>query len=79
MISPTCQYALRALVHLGGAGKDQPVLARDIAQAQDIPGPFLSKILQMLAQGGLVRSQKGPGGGYMLGRPADSIDSFMRI
>ena len=73
MISPTCQYALRALVHLGTAIKAKPVLAREIAEAQDIPAPFLSKILQTLAQSGLVRSQKGPGGGFMLGRPADSI------
>ena len=73
MISPTCQYALRALVHLGCAQESTPVLAREIAAAQDIPGPFLSKILQTLAQHGLVRSQKGPGGGFALGRPPGEI------
>ena len=73
MISPTCQYALRALVYLARASEAGPVLARDIAEAEDIPHPFLSKILQTLAQHGFVRSQKGPGGGFMLGRPAGHI------
>jgi len=73
MISPTCQYAIRALVFLGRAKNDSPVLARDIAEAEEIPHPFLSKILQTLAQHGLVRSQKGPGGGFTLGRPAGQI------
>lgn len=73
LLTPSCQYALRALVHLGRSETGQPLLARDIAAAESIPQAFLSKILQSLVQSGLVRSQKGPGGGYVLNRPAGQI------
>jgi Rrf2 family protein len=47
--------------------------AREISQAEEIPMPFLWKILQNLARRKLVRSFKGVGGGYMLARPAGDI------
>jgi Rrf2 family protein len=50
-----------------------PLLARDIAAAEEIPRSFLSKILHQLAQKGLVRSQKGPGGGFTLALDASRI------
>ena len=73
MISPACQYALRALAYLGRRESEGPALARDIAAAEGIPRAFLSKILLQLATHGLVRSQKGPRGGFTLGRAADQI------
>ena len=50
-----------------------PVLVRDVAQDLKIPSPFLSKIVQTLAREGLINSQKGPGGGITLARPASEI------
>ena len=47
--------------------------AREISQAENIPMPFLWKILQNLARRKLVRSFKGVGGGYVLARPAEDI------
>ena len=47
--------------------------AREISQAEQIPMPFLWKILQNLARRKLVRSFKGVGGGYVLARPAGEI------
>ncbi len=73
MISPTCQYALRALVHLGRVADRGPTLARDIADAADVPRPFLAKILQRLVQERLVRSRKGRGGGFVLARAPGQI------
>lgn len=73
ILSATCQYAIRALVFLALHEGPRPVLARDIAAAQEIPRQFLAKILHHLRQKGLVRSQKGPGGGFLLGRPASRI------
>jgi len=73
MLTPSCQYALRALVYLGRSQPDNPVQSREIAASEGIPQAFLSKILQTLAQSGLVRSQKGPGGGYVLGRAPGQI------
>ena len=73
MFSPTCQYAIRALCYLARHTEDGPVLARDIAAAESVPRQFLSKILHQLGQKGLVRSQKGPGGGFALARPTTEL------
>ncbi|MFQ5608581.1 MAG: RrF2 family transcriptional regulator [Candidatus Zixiibacteriota bacterium] len=73
IFSPTCQYALRALIYLATHEKAGPVLGRTIAESETIPRQFLSKILHSLRNSGLVTSTMGPGGGYELARPARSI------
>src|SRR5258708_27903823 len=49
------------------------VRAEQLARAQQIPGKFLEAILTQLRRAGLVRSQRGPDGGFWLARPADDI------
>lgn len=49
------------------------VTAEQLARAQRIPGKFLEAILTQLRRAGLVRSQRGPEGGFWLARPADEI------
>ncbi|HXV14898.1 MAG TPA: Rrf2 family transcriptional regulator [Candidatus Krumholzibacteria bacterium] len=71
--SPTCQHALRALIYLAEKDAPGPVLVREIAEAADVPHPSLAKILHSLRGRGLVRSTKGPGGGYQLARPGDQM------
>lgn len=71
--SPTCQHALRALIYLAEKNAPGPVLVREIAEAADVPQPSLAKILHALRGRGLVRSTKGPGGGYQLARPGDQM------
>jgi Rrf2 family protein len=71
--SPTCQHALRALIYLAEKNAKGPVLVREIADAAGVPHPSLAKILHSLRGRGLVRSTKGPGGGYQLARPGDQI------
>jgi len=67
--SPTCQHALRALIYLAHKNSSRPVLVREIAEAAEVPKQSLAKILHSLRNKGLVRSTKGPGGGYQLARP----------
>jgi Rrf2 family protein len=64
---------LRALIYLAGKDSPSPVLVREIAEASDVPHPTLAKILHSLRGRGLVRSTKGPGGGYQLARPGDQM------
>jgi Rrf2 family protein len=71
--SPTCQHALRALIYLAERDANRPVLVREIAEAAGAPHPTLAKILHSLRGRGLVRSTKGPGGGYQLARPSDQM------
>lgn len=73
LYSPTCQYALRALIYLASQKNADPVLGRKIAEDEGIPKQFLSKILHLLRNKGLIITTKGPGGGYRLARPAQRI------
>ena len=74
--SPTCQYAIRALINLASSKSKDPVPARTIAEEEGIPQQFLSKILLTLSKQGVVVSTKGPGGGYLLTSPAKDISVF---
>jgi Rrf2 family protein len=65
-------YALRAAIELAAA-QDGRVTAEQLAQAQSIPGKFNEAILTQLCRSGLVRSQRGPDGGFWLARPANEI------
>jgi Rrf2 family protein len=65
MFSQTVEYALRAIVCLATT-PDQPRTARQIAEATRVPVPYLSKVLQGLSREGLISSQRGLHGGFML-------------
>ncbi|MCW2899891.1 MAG: transcriptional regulator, BadM/Rrf2 family [Streptosporangiaceae bacterium] len=71
-LSARVDYALRAAAELTVAG-DHPVTAVQLAKAQQIPPKFLENILGQLRRSGIIRSQRGPEGGYWLARPADQI------
>jgi len=68
-------YALRAVAELAAseADADHPMTAERLATAQAIPSKFLESILLQLRRAGVVRSQRGPEGGYWLARPAAEI------
>jgi Rrf2 family protein len=70
--SSACEYAIRATTHLA-EHPDALVSLKSIAEAERVPAPFVAKILQSLVRAGILRSVKGPGGGYALARPADAI------
>ena len=86
MISQTTEYALRAIVHL--AAGTEPQTTQTIAAATKVSPGYLSKVLQILGRAGLVRSQRGLGGGFVLDAdPAtltildvvDAVDPIQRI
>ena len=67
------EYALLALIHLARAEGKGFVAVSAMAEAQGLPAKFLEQLLMSLKRGGLVKSQKGPHGGYRLARPAGKI------
>lgn len=71
-LSARSDYALRAVIELAAAGPGH-VTADQLARTQAIPGKFLEAILTQLRRAGLVRSQRGPEGGFWLARPAGEI------
>ena len=66
MISKKAKYAIKALKALTEAHGNGPVLIAQIASDEGIPQKFLETILLELRNHGLLQSQKGKGGGYLL-------------
>lgn len=55
---------------------DEPQRSRSAAEIADtirVPAPTVSKVLKILGRGGLVASQRGARGGYLLSRPPGEI------
>jgi len=69
-LSKKADYALLAMRHLAAAGDRHAVSARELAEAYDIPGELLAKVLQRLVRARLLESHQGIRGGYGLARPA---------
>ncbi len=67
MFSKTCEYAFRAAVVVALASKNgERLTLTDIAKRTGAPKAFTAKVLQALARGGIVNSQRGPNGGFDL-------------
>lgn len=49
------------------------VKLKDVSERQNIPLKYLEQIVQTLSKAGLVKGERGPNGGYVLSRPADTI------
>jgi Rrf2 family protein len=73
MLSNRAKYATRALLDLSLHDDGNPVPIQEIAHRQNIPVKFLEQILLALKLGEFVTSRKGPGGGYLLAKPAEKI------
>jgi Rrf2 family protein len=73
MLSHKSKYALKAMMVLAQEYGQGPVLIADIAQREGIPRKFLEFILLELRNRGMLRSKKGKGGGYFLGRPPQKV------
>jgi|APTNR8051073442_1049403.scaffolds.fasta_scaffold28810_2 Rrf2 family protein len=75
MLSQKTRYALKALVLLAESERQDkgPVLISELAHKGRIPQKFLEAILLELKHFGILRSKKGKGGGYLLGRTPDEI------
>jgi Rrf2 family protein len=72
MLSQTVEYALRAVVQLASANPN-PQTTEQIARATKVPQAYLAKVLQSLVQAGIVRSQRGIGGGMALAKPPTEL------
>jgi Rrf2 family protein len=72
MISQTAEYALRAIVFLASR-EGAPQVTAEIAEVTRVPAGYLAKVLQNLGRGGLVKSQRGIHGGFVLARDPGSI------
>lgn len=67
------EYALHTLLNLSQVPAGVSASARDLAEFQRLPVPFVRKLLTQLAAAGLVEGAEGVRGGWRLARPADRI------
>jgi Rrf2 family protein len=73
-VTAKADYAVRAVVELASGSQDSPRKVDEVAKAQGIPVSFLENILTQLRSAGLVRSQRGPEGGYWLAHPPAEVN-----
>ncbi len=73
MLSATTEYALRAMTQLARLPKVGIVLGRDLSREADVPPAYLTKVLLVLRNAGLVETVRGTGGGYRLGKSPEKI------
>ncbi|MGP9677641.1 Fe-S cluster assembly transcription factor [Halomonas sp. AOP27-A1-41] len=67
------RYAVTAMLDLALNGELSPTSLGDISQRQEISLSYLEQLFARLRRSGLVRSVRGPGGGYLLAKPAADI------
>jgi Rrf2 family protein len=76
VLSNTAQYALRAMIYVGQREGRGPIRVEEIAEQLSVPRNYLSKIMHALTKEGVLRSLRGPHGGFELARPSASISLF---
>jgi Rrf2 family protein len=72
-LTRAASYAIYALVHMARQKDNQPIASHLTAREQGIPDRFLLKVLKSLTAQGILRSVKGPNGGYRLAKAPKDI------
>ncbi len=72
-LSTKGRYAMIALTDLARKGEDRLVSLSEISERQDISLAYLEQLFVKLRRAEIVESVRGPGGGYRLARPIESI------
>jgi Rrf2 family nitric oxide-sensitive transcriptional repressor len=75
MLSQTAEYALRAIVYLADH-VGESTTTETIAEGTRVPVGYLAKIMQSLSKSGLVTSQRGLHGGFVLSRPVKELTVY---
>ncbi len=73
MLSTTSQYAIRALSCLARMQSGETVLGRKLSEEASVPPNYLSKIMLVMRNAGLIEATRGAGGGYRLARDPSEI------
>jgi Rrf2 family protein len=72
-ITRRTDYATRAVLALSLASDGRPRKVQDLAQATATPATVLEQVLPQLRSAGIVRSERGPAGGYRLNHAPEDI------
>lgn len=69
-LSTKGRYAVMAMVDIAANSDGRPIALADVAERQEISLSYLEQLFGKLRRGGLVKSVRGPGGGYLLAHTA---------
>ena len=72
-LSTRGRYGLRAMMDIALYGAEGPVNLKEISIRQEISVDYLEQLLRRLRTAGLVRSVRGPHGGFVLSKPSESL------
>jgi Rrf2 family protein len=72
-LSTKGQYGVRAMYEIAKGYPHQPVTIKEISERQNVSAQYLEQILNKLRKANLIRSIKGPGGGYILNKDPKDI------
>lgn len=72
-LSTKGQYGVRAMYEIARGYPETPVTIKEISERQDVSVAYLEQILNKLRKAGLIRSIKGPGGGYVLNKSPEKV------
>lgn len=73
IFSKKCELGLQAVLYLSTLTVGERVSATQVAEKLKVPKEFVSKVMQILTESGIVASKKGKNGGFALGRKASEI------
>ncbi len=73
-LSTKGQYGVRAMFEIARGYPENPVTIKEISERQEVSVAYLEQILNKLRRAGLIRSVKGPGGGYLLARKPGDVN-----
>lgn len=81
MLSRKVKYAIKALLYIHEHPSEVPISTKKIAQEEQIPYKFLESIMNDLKLNKIVKSQRGPSGGYSFSKNPEEITvaDIMRI
>jgi Rrf2 family transcriptional regulator, iron-sulfur cluster assembly transcription factor len=72
-LSTKGRYAVMAMSDLALNARGKPISLSEISERQQISLSYLEQLFARLRKAGLVKSARGPGGGYVLARPMDAL------
>lgn len=72
-LSTKSQYGVRAMFEIASGYNTGPVTIKEISEKQSVSVAYLEQILNTLRKAGIIKSVKGPGGGYVLNSAPDNV------
>ena len=72
-LSTKSQYGVRAMFEIANSYHSGPVTIKAISEKQSLSVAYLEQILNTLRKAGIIKSVKGPGGGYVLNTEPDKV------